>query len=127
MTGKPHYCEVFYVDQSNGWALALYDADRNQLGDALYDYHRADCIGEWKKHFSNFDCLVFKKDNNLAFVKKPAKKPAEEWWGEAWEIGNERVSSEIMGSYDAVYNFLSRRVGVISSSIKIYKLERKQK
>lgn len=37
-----HHAEIFYIDTHNGWALVKYDEDRNQLGDAMYAFHKSD-------------------------------------------------------------------------------------
>lgn len=39
-----HHFEVFYIDRSNGWAVAEYDADDNQISEAEYCYLKSDAI-----------------------------------------------------------------------------------
>jgi hypothetical protein len=40
----PHHTEVFRIDRATGWAFAVYDADRNQIGEAAYEYRQRDAI-----------------------------------------------------------------------------------
>lgn len=42
MTQEVHHAEIFYTDARNGWALAFYDDERNQIGEADYAFHKAD-------------------------------------------------------------------------------------
>lgn len=39
-----HHNEIFYIDPAVGWALASFDAEGNQLGEAEYSFHRASLV-----------------------------------------------------------------------------------
>lgn len=40
----PHHTEVFHIDRATGWAFAVYDAERNQIGEAAYEFRQRDAI-----------------------------------------------------------------------------------
>lgn len=41
---KTYHLEVFYIDRRNGWAVAAFDAEGNQQGEASFCFHKADAI-----------------------------------------------------------------------------------
>jgi len=44
--GDMNHMEVFYIDRSTGWAAAKFDANRNQVGDAQFYYHKRDAVSD---------------------------------------------------------------------------------
>lgn len=57
------HIEVFFIDAKTGWAAAEFDADRNQIGDAVFCFHKCDAIREAQRiSWGVFDIHVFGKD-----------------------------------------------------------------
>jgi len=46
MTEAADHIEVFFVDNNNGWAAVEFDEDGNQLGLAVYHFHKRDALRE---------------------------------------------------------------------------------
>lgn len=44
MTSAPHHIEVFHIGGTTGWAYATFDADGNQIGEAAYEWRKADAM-----------------------------------------------------------------------------------
>lgn len=44
MTHDTLHLEVFYIDRRTGWAVASFDSEGNQHGDASFCYHKSDAI-----------------------------------------------------------------------------------
>lgn len=69
-TPQVDHTEVFFMDDSNGWAFARFDADGFQIGEAACMFHRADCVAYAKVVHPEVPCRVFKKDGSLNFTKE---------------------------------------------------------
>jgi hypothetical protein len=57
------HLEVFFIDASTGWATAEFDDDRNQIGEAAFNFHKKDAIREARFISQGvFEIHVFGKD-----------------------------------------------------------------
>lgn len=68
--------EVFYLNPADGWAIARFDAEGNQLGEAACYFHRADAIDAARRFHAAWPCRVFKRDGTqLREIPAAPKKP----------------------------------------------------
>ena len=58
--------EVFYIDASTGWALAEYSFfDRDQIGEAMFCYHKRDAIALAKQLDADKAVRIFDRHHHL--------------------------------------------------------------
>lgn len=55
----PHHTEVFHIDRHNGWACAVYDAEGNQIGEAVYEYRQRDALAGARRHHAELPTHVY--------------------------------------------------------------------
>lgn len=58
-----HY-EIFYIDAKTGWAVALFDEHRNQIGNADFCYRKSEAKDWAKRICDGKEIWVFTKANN---------------------------------------------------------------
>ena len=67
----PHHTEVFHIDRATGWAFAASDAERNQIGDAGYEYRQRDAISIARRYHPELPTHVFNSDGTLRRIHQP--------------------------------------------------------
>lgn len=60
--------EVFFIGGKTGWAVAPFDAEGNQIGEASYYFHRADAVYRARQDHPTLPCHVFKRDGTLGWI-----------------------------------------------------------
>lgn len=55
----PHHTEVFHIDRATGWAFAVYDAERNQIGEAAYEFRQRDALAGARRYHPELPTHVY--------------------------------------------------------------------
>ena len=56
-----HY-EVFYIDNSTGWAFAKFDKSRNQVSEAEFYFHKREAVMMANEEANGLEVRVFTKN-----------------------------------------------------------------
>lgn len=54
--------QVFFLNPRDGWAMAAFDAEGNQVGEAMIVFHKRDALREAQLDYDHLPCRVFTKD-----------------------------------------------------------------
>lgn len=71
----PDHTEVFFLNPKDGWAAAAFDAEGNQIGDALTAFHQRDAIRWIITDYPNVPCRVFTRDGARFRIATGAPAP----------------------------------------------------
>lgn len=63
-----HHVEIFYLDARNGWALAHFDAEGNQLGEAETAFHRRELTDFARGHLDSTPVEVYGANGRLLYT-----------------------------------------------------------
>lgn len=57
-----NHIKIFYIDRRTGWAIAAFDSEENQIGEAAYIYRKRDAKIYAQRFFSNIPIQEYKRN-----------------------------------------------------------------
>lgn len=71
MSAEAARTEVFYLDPRNGWAAAPFDAEGNQIGEAITAFRQREAVSLIRADRPDLDTHVFNRDGTLRRIHPP--------------------------------------------------------
>lgn len=71
MPDEIHHIEVFYIAGNTGWVITANDAEGNQIGDAAYEWRKAQAITTARIMAAGKPIKVFGRDGQLQNELQP--------------------------------------------------------